>query len=62
VQLLDFVGDGLELGALGTVDQVVEVVADHGPVRGDDHDLQLVDLEELLASVAAVPVMPASLS
>ena len=43
----DLLGDGLELGALGAIDEIVVVVADHRPVRRDDDDLQLVDLEEL---------------
>ena len=49
LQLLDLLGDRLELRALGAVDEVVDVLADHRAVRRDDDDLELVDLEELLA-------------
>ncbi len=47
VQRFDLVDDGLEFLALGLVDHVREVGAHHGLVRGDHHDVQVVDLLEL---------------
>ena len=44
---LDLVGDGVELGVDGAVDQVLVVLARHGAVGRDDLDGQLVDLAEL---------------
>ncbi len=44
------------------VDLVVVVDARDRPVGRDLDHVQLVDVEEFLASVAAVPVMPDSLS
>ena len=46
--LLDLVDEGVELALLVAVDEVGVVVADHRPVGGDGHDLELVDLVELL--------------
>ena len=39
--------DGVELGLLGAVDEVLLVLADHGPVCRDRDDAQAVDLLEL---------------
>jgi hypothetical protein len=38
--------DGVELLLLGQVDQVVQVLANHRLVGGNDHDLETVDLAE----------------
>ena len=46
-QLDDLVGHRVELLALGDVDDVLVVVADHRHVRRDDDDVELVDLVEL---------------
>ena len=46
-QLHDLVGHGLVLFALGGVDDVLVVVADHRLVGRDDDDVELVDLVEL---------------
>ena len=43
----DVVDDGGELRLLGAVDEVGLVLADHGPVRRDRHDAQLVDRVQL---------------
>ena len=48
VHLDDLVDQGQELAGLVAEDQVRLVVADHRPVRRDGHDLELVDLVELL--------------
>ena len=48
VALDDFLHHGIELAALGLVDHVVEVLADHGLVGGDLHHVQVVDALELL--------------
>ena len=45
--VLDVLDDGLVLVLLRQVDEVLLVLADHGPVRGDDHHFQTVDLQEL---------------
>ena len=47
VALGDLARDGRPLAVLGLVDLVVVVRADHRPVGGDLHHLQLVDLHEL---------------
>ena len=60
--LLDVVERRLVLGLGGLVDVVVLVVARDGDVRRDLDDGEVVDLLELLLSVLAVPVMPASFS
>ena len=53
--------NGVELGLFGCVYEIGGVVADHGPVSGDDHHLQLVESwHSSSASVDAVPVMPDS--
>ena len=44
---LDLIGDGVELGVDGAVDQVLVVLARHGAVGRNDLDGQLVDLTEL---------------
>ena len=44
----DLVDQGVELGRLVAVDEVGEVVADHLAVGRDRHDLELVDLVQLL--------------
>ncbi len=46
--LLDLIGDGLELDLLRAEDQVGFVDPHHGPVGGDRHHLEPVDLVELL--------------
>jgi hypothetical protein len=43
----DVLDDGAELGLLGLVDEVALVLARHGPVGRDGHDLELVDLVQL---------------
>jgi hypothetical protein len=48
VGLLDLLDDGLELAALGLVDEVVLVLAHHGRLVGMTHDVEVVDLVELL--------------
>ena len=45
--LADVVGAGLELGVLGLVDEVGPVVADHRPVGGHAHHVQVVGGGEL---------------
>ncbi len=47
VQPLDLVDDRVVLLPLGAEDEVVAVVTDHLPVRGDDHDVEAVDLVKL---------------
>ncbi len=47
VPLGDVLGDRLELGRLGLVDQVGLVLADHRPVGRDGHHAELVGLVEL---------------
>ena len=47
VALLDLLDDRVELLALGLVDDVRVVVADHGAVGRDDQDVEVVDLGEL---------------
>ena len=48
VQVRDGGADGVQLLLLREVDLVVVVVARHRPVGRDDHDVQVVDLAELL--------------
>ena len=48
VTLDDLLDDGVELAALGLVDHVVEVLADHGLVGGNLHHVQVVDALEFL--------------
>src|SRR5881409_2637430 len=47
VPLFDVVGDGIEFGILGLVDEVGVVVPDHGLVGRDPHDLERVRVREL---------------
>ena len=47
VALRDVVGDGLELGGFGLVDEVGLVETDHRPVGRDRHDLEPVGVREL---------------
>ena len=47
VQPARLLDDRVVLLAARLVDEIVPVVADHRPVRRDDRDLELVDLEEL---------------
>ena len=44
----DVIGDGVPLAIGGLVNQVGVVLALHGQVGGDFHDLQAVDAEELV--------------
>ena len=46
VQLFDLVDGRIELAFLGLVDEIGIVDADHGPVRRDDDDVEVVDLRE----------------
>ncbi len=48
VAVADVVDDRLPLLVGGAVHQVVHVLADHGPVGGDDHRLQAIDLLEFV--------------
>ena len=48
VALDDVLDRRVELLALGLVDDIREVHPDERPVRGDDRDVELVDLRELL--------------
>ena len=47
ITLFDFIGNGIELGIDGSVNQVVHIFADDGFVRRDCRNTQLVDLTEL---------------
>ena len=44
----DLVDHGVPLALLGTEDEVGKVVPNHLPIRGDDDDLEAIDLAELL--------------
>jgi hypothetical protein len=60
VRLPDLVADGREFFRLVEEHEVVLVVPDDRLIRGDDHDVQLVDLAELGRLGVRVPVMPRS--
>ena len=47
VQVRHVIDNGLVLLLLGLVDHVVQILARDGPVRGNDHHIQLVDAAEL---------------
>ena len=46
--LLDLLDDGFIFAAHGAVDHIVHIVADHGFIGGDLHDVKAVDLAEFL--------------
>ena len=48
LQFHDLVDQGVELALLVAIDEIRIVLANHGPVGRDRHDLELVDLVELL--------------
>ena len=49
LHLLDLAHHCIELGLLGAVDLVVQVLTDHGPVSRDHHHIEVIDLAQLLA-------------
>ncbi len=48
MSLDDVIGHRIELGVHCAIDEVVAIIAHHGPVGGYDHDRQIVYLAELL--------------